>query len=576
MQSVSPDPNGAGVRIAKPLLGVVLAATAVAYIWTLHFNFVYDDLGQIVSNPFVQSWRYLPQFFHANVWMQQSAVGNYYRPLFLTWLLLNHSLFGLHPAWWHLTTVLVHMGATALVYLLILRLTGKQKVAAVAAVIFGVHPAHVESVAWISGVTDPLLALLLIPAFLAFMNFRERGEKKWLLVSLALYVAALLAKETAVALPVLLIAYIVVSPGLQLRKKLTDAVILAIPYAAVTVPYLFLREFALQGVAHANINIPLSMSFYTLPSVLWIYFRHLLAPLNLSAFYDTPYVTHVSWRFFLSPLVTVLACLAVLALAWWKSRSWLVPMAAAFLFAPLLPVLYLSILPMGDFVHDRYLYLPLIGFGMLLGMAVDALDRRQLGRRPLGTVLVCYGAVFLVAATVVNSLPWRDDIPLFQHGMRIAPINDLPRNKLASTYVARGMYQQGIEAYTLVLANDPNYWYANYRMGYAQFMLGRYDEAERFLEKATMENYSPDALFYLGLNSTRLKRYDIAEVALREAIKRNPAPEYVVALAVSLKEQGKLEPALELFRLELGRHPDDPGLRAQVQELTAKLQGKEH
>ena len=109
------QPAGASVKIDNRSLLIVLLSTAAAYLYTFQFGFVYDDLGQIVSNPLVQSWRYLPNYFRGNVWMQQSTLGNYYRPIFLTWLLVNHTIFGLHPFFWHLTTVAAHMGATALV-----------------------------------------------------------------------------------------------------------------------------------------------------------------------------------------------------------------------------------------------------------------------------------------------------------------------------------------------------------------------------------------------------------------------------------------------------------------------------
>src|SRR5690349_17150965 len=123
----SSQPPGASVKIDNRSLAVVLLATAAAYFWTFQFGFVYDDLGQIVANPLVLSWRYLPTYFRGNVWMQQSTLGNYYRPVFLIWLLINNTLFGLHPSFWHLTTVAAHVGATALVYVLALRLTRAQK-----------------------------------------------------------------------------------------------------------------------------------------------------------------------------------------------------------------------------------------------------------------------------------------------------------------------------------------------------------------------------------------------------------------------------------------------------------------
>lgn len=567
------QPNGASVRICNRLLAAVLLATAAAYLWTLQFGFVYDDLGQIVSNPLVQSWRYLPMFFRGNVWMQQSPLGNYYRPVFLAWLLLNHTIFGLHPMFWHLTNILAHLGATALVYLLALRLTREQKIAAIAALIFGVHPVHIESVAWISGVTEPLLALLMIPSFLAFMNYREKKGTHWLAISVAWFAVALLAKETAVVLPGLMAAYVLLCPDEDWRRKFADAAKVVVPFAAVTLVYLMMRASALHGLVHTTVDLPASISLYTLPSVLWFYLKQLVAPIRLSAFYDTPYVTHVSWKYFLSPVLGVILAAAIIAYAWWKSRSPLVAFAAIWMLLPLAPVMNLALLPMGDFIHDRYLYLPSIGFALLAGMALARLDAWKIAGRPAGTIAAGVVAMVLIAGTVAQSLPWSDDIPLYTHGMKVAPINDLPRNKLAATFVARGMYDQGIRLYSFVLANDPDYWYANYRMGYAQYMTGHYDKAQQFLARSVALNPVPDALYYLGLASTKLKQYDAAESALREALKREPkAPGYSFALGMAMKEQGKLKPALESFRAELAANPNDPGTLAQISEITAKLQ----
>src|SRR5215217_4240386 len=138
----------------------VLALTFIAYAGTLGYQFVYDDRSQIVENSFVQSWANAPQFFTEHVWQHvyPNSPGNYYRPIFLIWLLLNYTLFGLNAFSWHLTTVTVHLAATALVYVFARRLSKDELTATIAALVFGLHPVHLESVAWVSGVTDPLLA----------------------------------------------------------------------------------------------------------------------------------------------------------------------------------------------------------------------------------------------------------------------------------------------------------------------------------------------------------------------------------------------------------------------------------
>lgn len=507
------------------LLGIVLATTFLVYAGTLQFEFVYDDLGQIVANPAVQNWKYFPQYFRANVWMQQLAVGNYYRPLFLGWLLLNHTLFGLHPALWHLTTVLAHLGVTALVFGLALRLTSDRRIAIVTALLFGLHPVHLEAVAWISGVTEPLLALLLIPAFLAYLNWRERGRRaQWMAAALALYALALLSKETAVVLPALVFAYEwLYAPGEKpWSARLRASLMAAAPFVLVTGAYLLARAQALGGVAHKTVNLEGNIALLTIPSALWSYVRLMMAPVELSVFYDTPYVTHVSMKYFVWPLVGVLLVIGLLLWWWRRSRSPLVAFASLWMLLPILPLLNLTVLPMGDFIHDRYLYLPSVGWAMLVAMALAHLDTRQILGRPAGQAAALGLAAVMAFATVAQSVPWANDLLLYYHGMAVAPNNDLPRNKMAASLVNRGMYNEGIKLYEVVLASDPDYWYANYRMGYAQYMTGHYPAAERYLARATELHGTPDEFYYLGLAQEKQDKLDGARAALEQAIKLDP------------------------------------------------------
>jgi tetratricopeptide (TPR) repeat protein len=513
-------------RLSTPLLlGTVLAATFLVYAGTLQFEFVYDDLGQIVANPAVQSWKYFPLYFRANVWMQQLPVGNYYRPLFLAWLLLNHSLFGLHPALWHLTTLLAHLGATALVFALALRLTSDRRIAIVTAMLFGLHPVHLEAVAWISGVTEPLLALGLIPAFLCYLNWRDRGRHpRWLAAALALYALALLSKETAVVLPALVFAYewLYAPGGEKWGARLRASLMAAAPFVLVTGAYLLARAQALGGVAHKTVNLPGNTALLTIPSALWSYLRLMMAPIGLSVFYDTPYVTRVSMKYFVWPLIGVVLAIGILLWWWRRERSPLVAFAALWMLLPIVPLLNLTVLPMGDFIHDRYLYLPSVGWAMLLAAALAHLDTRQILRRPAGQVAALLLAAVMAFATVAQSVPWANDLLLYYHGMAVAPNNDLPRNKLAASLVQRGMFKEGISLYQVVLANDPDYWYANYRMGYAQYMVGHYADAERYLARATELHGTPDEFYYLGLAQEKQDKLDGARAALEQAVKLDP------------------------------------------------------
>ncbi|MGO8786363.1 MAG: glycosyltransferase family 39 protein [Terriglobia bacterium] len=238
---------------------LVLALTFAVYIPTLRYQFVHDDRGQIVENPAVHSWHAVPTYFTAQVWagVMPEELGNYYRPLFLLWLRINDVVFG-NRAWgWHLTTVVAHVFVTLLLYLLVCKLEIGRDVALFAALIFGLHPAHIEAVAWISGVTEPLLGILWIASLLAYLKWSaaEPHAFKWQITSLVLFGLAMLEKETAMILPGLLLVYEWIfgtewGRPLEPRRilKWCEAALGKIwPYFVLVVLYVPARIYALKG-----------------------------------------------------------------------------------------------------------------------------------------------------------------------------------------------------------------------------------------------------------------------------------------------------------------------------------------
>src|SRR5438309_6218126 len=207
-------PDATSALHNEPLLvGTILAFTALLYAPTLRFGFVYDDHLQIVQNPLVHSWRFIPEVFRSHVWeaWDPGDAGNYYRPLNTLWFRINDALFGLRPAGWHATAILLHVVATWLVYILARRLSGKPLVAAFTALLFAVHPMRHEVVSWVSGTTESLWSVLFLLAFLAYLRSRE--DVLWTILSCVLYAAAILAKETAVMLPAVVFAHAAIYGG---------------------------------------------------------------------------------------------------------------------------------------------------------------------------------------------------------------------------------------------------------------------------------------------------------------------------------------------------------------------------
>ena len=572
--------------IASPrlLCAFVLALTFLAYCGTLTFDFVHDDRGQILDNPAVHSWRYAPQYFTAHVWagVAPEDLGNYYRPVFLLWLRVNALVFGSHAWGWHLTTVLVHLVVTWLVYLLAFRLVGNPPEAALSALIFGLHPVHIEAVAWISGVTEPLLAMLVLASFLCHLKQREAGEKarRWGAASWGLYLLALLEKETALVLPLIVFVHQLL-PGIDRRlpaapadgiQRVRRALWFATPYLVPIPFYVAARTYALKGFSHVMTPLPVATVIYTWPSLLWFWIKHLVWPVGLSTFYDITSVTLPSFANFTLPALGVLG--VAVALFWGATRSWEVARASLWIVFPLMPLLNLRVFLRDDFAHDRYLYLPSAGLAIV---ATVALRRLRFGRalllgQPAARVVAALVLAPLLAfGTAYQSIYFQNNLIFYQHNLRYAPQSKLVKTNLATVWGEAGQYDAALQLYKEALESDSGFWYANYNLGYTYYKLGNWAEAERYLLRAIqVRPNKPDQYLYLGICRLKLGRAQEAAAAIRRAIQIRPdGYGQHFALGLALKLQGDLQDARAQFQAELAMNPEHAAARRALAEMQA-------
>jgi tetratricopeptide (TPR) repeat protein len=565
---------------------VACGITALTYLASLSFGFVYDDVPQILKNPAIQSWRYLPQYFTSHVWaaIYPNSTGNYYRPLFLLWLRLNYLVFGTDPFGWHATSVLCHVVATYLVFRVVEQLTRDRWIAFAAAVIFGVHPAHIENVAWISGVTDPLMACFVLASCSAFLRLRE-SRKAWaLLLSLALFVLALLSKETAAVVPALIfsLAYplkerartreIEIVSGDTRHSKTLHALLESMPYLLLDVLYVAIRYRALGGFAHATISISWKEVWLTWPAVLWFYAQHLLFPVRLSEFYPLDYVRHAATGAVMLPLVLLLAL--ALALYFWIRRlpqKQVGCFALSLIIFPLLPVLDLRSLTAGDIVHDRYLYLPAAGFALLVAISMSALAERLPDRYRLLVPGTFTAAVVLLFAslTVSQQAQWANDMALYTCGLESAPGNLTVRDNLANTLMAANHPDRAIPLYLDVLRQNPNFWRSNYNLGYAYYKTGNYSSAEDSLQRAIrIDRSDSDQFIYLALVQLQIKKLTQAADNAHTAIAKNPqARGYHFILGLIEEAKGDREAAIAALKTELTLYPNNAPAAAELQKI---------
>ena len=566
------------------LLWLALALTLLTFIGTLRFEFVFDDLSQIVSNPHVQSGQYVGSYFTEQVWghLYPGQPGDYYRPLFLLWLLLNHSLFGLRPAGWHATALLLHLLATGLVYLLAGKLTKDRMSAGMASLFFGLYPVHIEAVAWVSAVCEPLMAAPMLGSFLCYLKQRETPQRKrlWQAASLTLFLAAVLAKETALVLPAIIAAYEWLFPADEGRPadsqpgllvRITRAVA---PFVLVTAGYLAMRFHVLKGLGRP-IEKPLSAALLTWPSLLWFYLKQLLWPVKISAFYETPWVHSPGLGNFVLPLLAV-AC-AVAALCFWAWRSRVAAFSAVWLALTMLPPLWgVRYFGESELAHDRYLYVPSIALAILLAVAVRKLTgghARLFGQPAIQVAAVAMVTCFFGAATATQSVYWANNLLLYSRGVQVAPGSVLAWDRLGTEWMARNRLDLALEMYHHALAIDPNDWNTNFALGVAYSTAGQLPEADHYLSRACeLRRNFANQYYYLGTVRIQMGRLKEAEASLRRALEIWPAAVgWHQMLGVVLEREGDLAGARDQFRAELINNPAS-NARQQLDEVQARLQ----
>jgi tetratricopeptide (TPR) repeat protein len=478
--------------ILLPLVGLV---TFVVYSGTLSFDFVWDDWPQIVNSPIIRSWSNLPRAFGSDLWYHVARHQVYYRPLFVAWSMLNYSLFGLKPWGWHLGALLLHVSAVFSVFWLVRRLGLEYWSAASATLIFALHPVHIEPVCWVSAASDTMVTIFVALGFSAFLNGRDsvgvpevKKRAAWWIASLTLLACALLTKEMAVVFTVLVGIYAWMYPTDENRpplRRILRAGIEAAPYAAVTLAYAMLRKHALlHATGQFDPNHGMLDVLKTLPSVLFLYLRQLLLPVGITGLYYAPYVTGA----ILGQVVLPTAILGAVCfgLWYWHRREPDSPIAVAglWLLVGLAPALYLRNFGNGDFVRDRYMYLPSIGFAILAALALRRLPsiRRWNGQAVQVTAVVVVVSGY-VCASIAQQVYWGNDLLLLVRGHDLYPGSPYAVAGLAKEYSQRGAHTRAIELAESVVRDHPDYGYGPLALAEAYIRAGRFDEGRIWLDR---------------------------------------------------------------------------------------------
>ena len=559
---------------------VICSLAFLCYVQTIGFPFAYDDQFLIGNNVYITSFGYLPRFFTTHLWDSYDVhMVNFYRPLLLTWSLINHALFGLNPIGWHLTNVLLHTLATYLVCLLAEKFSADRGIGILAGLIFALHPVHLEVVAWASAASDMLLAIFVVGSMICYLIAGERQQnRRWQALAWLFYAAALFSKEPAVMMPLFIfgLAWLRRSTEESFKAKALASLKAAAPFVVIVCGY-YITRLALFGGEHysAGETITLATMVQTWPLLLCFYLKLLLFPFHMSPLYDVPSVTSITQAGFIVP-VLLITLLGAGLLFWSRRDQSKVVLFACLWIVWLAPAFYIRAFAPEKKAGDRYLYLASVGFCILAAAGIRRirLPRREFFGVPGAQSAAALAlAMTLTGATLTQEMNWSSDLVLFYRASRIAPRNDIAKENLAIALMMRGRYERALPLLLDVVRRKPKRWPVLNYAGLAYYHLADYQHAIDYLSRAIEVNDADAQEYaYLGLSQLKLAQPAPAAQNLQIALRLKPDQEDChFGLGLILEQQGMLQAALNEYEAELKLQPTNAALQKYVKEVQARI-----
>ncbi len=405
-----------------------LGITALLFLNTIQHGFVnWDDPLNILENPNLNG------FNSENIKgiFTSTIIGNY-NPLPIFMFAIEKAFFGLNPTVFHFNNVLLHLVCVFLVYKILIKLNLSPIAAAFGALLFGIHPMRVESVAWITERKDVLFGAFYLGAMLTYIRSLERPKesRKWMIWTFVLFALSCLSKIQAVSLPLTLLAidYFYKRP-LKLNLIFEKAAFWGLSILTGVVGIVLLgNDGSLDDATNYSFFERLLVGAYSY----CIYLIKWLLPYEMSPLY--PYEKEIPTLAYVAPL----GVLAVAGLFYWSFKNKKKEIAFAIAFFTFNVMFMLQVVGAGQgFLADRFTYIPYLGLFFLMAFYFEKYSNQFPARKT--AIFAGVGGYLLVFAfmTFQQNKIWKNGETLWSHAAKCYPDTFTP-------YQNRGKYYQSV------------------------------------------------------------------------------------------------------------------------------------
>ena len=564
------------------IIAVIIIACLCSYFNTLSADFVWDDNIFIASNPYMKSFKFLPQFLIQDFWKVgiRTVTSEYYRPLLAASFMLDYTIWHNNPFGYHLTNLIFHILVCIFIFLFVQLLIKNRFISFTSALLFSVHPVHTEAVSFISGRVDVISLAFFMLSLVLFLKYASVKRLILYALSLLCFLASLLTKEMVVTLPLVVICldYLFLSQH-SVKKVIKNFLRFHMGFFIILGVYLLARyyfiaiPFTTEDINNISNFFPGThplWRLFTVIKILTFYIRLLFLPYGLNADYLFSAANSLFEPVVFIGLI-VLFLLTYIAVKNIKKYT-ILSFSILWFFITVLPIS--NIIPQGNIFAERYMYIPSVGFCIGIGFLFFCLLKRNIRTHYLNWRISLYIVFFLLIValgrvTHERNKVWHNDFTLWYDTVEATPYSSRAHLNLGYAYHKMDLLDEAIAESKIAIKFHPFYYEAVVMLGHIYFEKGLIDEATKMYEVAI--ETSPDrAEAYNNLSVTygiKGQYKEAIEVGLT-ALKKNPYLDQArYNLALNYKAVGLIDEAINTYQEYIGINPDYPGVHLEIGHL---------